>query len=161
MKLDSLFITVAIKRLRKFNAKTSGIKDDLIKRLKNEILRAKNVPMLPSLKLENISEELQENRKIFDKSELSWKYDLSLMYKKISPGFNLEKIAKFLSSLKVIEGDEEVEIGTDRPAVKGREMYKSLKIHLCQFAKDADTILFRANMETSMRNEFRYVLLRA
>jgi hypothetical protein len=70
--------------------------------------------------------------------------------------FDLTIINQYLTSMIFEEGDEFVPSGTEKPAKRGRLLYLSDKIQLCQSAEIADKILFRANVEASMRAKLWY-----
>jgi hypothetical protein len=101
-------------------------------------------------------------RKIFDDPQiLSW-INIETQKAPVPKDFNIDFINEFLTSTTFRFGefdDEEViSSGTEKPAKKGRLMYSSSKIQLCEFAILPDLVLFRCVMEASYKkNEFRYV----
>ena len=79
-------------------------------------------------------------------------------------GFNMETITSYLSVLSTTlaghdEDDEEVDVGTHKPAVKGRQMYQSQKLQMAEFGIPIPTtnLVFRANCTASLKKqEIRY-----
>ena len=84
----------------------------------------------------------------------------------IPTGFTLEKIVTFLSvissSLSFGESDEDetVDVGTQKPVMKGRMMYQSQRLQMAQFGYNSRFpfhLVFRANCSASLKkNELRY-----
>jgi hypothetical protein len=74
----------------------------------------------------------------------------------------MDSIVSYLSSFTVFlsaaaeSDDETADAGTKKPVAKGRKMYRSEKISLCEVSDtptETGTLLFRANVEASMRKQ--------
>jgi len=133
--------------LKKYDASLTGNKDSLIRRAGNYYNLHGHKE-----KVENSCDELlkslTEKRKVFDRN-VEWK-DISLLKKSDLPVLDDDVISKFLTICDINFGDEEIDCGTEKPAKKGKIMYYSEKIQLCEFALENDLVLFRANMSASM-----------
>ena len=101
LEIESFNKNTLIYWLRKLGKATSGNKPELIDRLKDFVNLEKNVPN-PSLdlNLELNTVQLQEQRKIFDLSNVTWSTDLSKT--PIPRGFVSDVIRDFLTSLTVM-----------------------------------------------------------
>ena len=144
--------------LKKYGAKVSGRKQDLVKRA-NEYFETighweKSVQKNEEAKSrsDDFLQELTEKRRIFKKSDLTWS-DIESFPSASIPDMEYETISSFLTNCYVTLDGESVPCGTDKPTVKGEHMYKSEKVQLCEFAlvPDENLILFRANMSASMK----------
>lgn len=82
----------------------------------------------------------------------------------IPSGFNLEIITNYLKdfsstlSFEDEDGDEIINSGTQKPVVKGRNMYQSLKLQMAEFGSNSrNELVFRAICHASLkRKEIRY-----
>jgi hypothetical protein len=81
---------------------------------------------------------------------------------KIPTGFAIDKIVSYLTSVSVSlslsrgdsSDDECADAGTKKPAVKGRRMYNSEKLGMCEAAIKSDgSLVFRANCDASLRRQ--------
>jgi hypothetical protein len=79
---------------------------------------------------------------------------------KIPASFAIDKIVTYLStmtaSLSCVDSsdDESADAGTKKPVVKGRRMYNSEKLGMCESAVQSNgAILFRANCDASLRRQ--------
>ena len=101
---------------------------------------------------------LEEERKAFDNPQLKWKDVMnSGASVKIPSGFTMDVIFTFLSMVFVSANDldlrdlnENLNVGTEKPTVKGRQMYSSERVTLCEFVNQENNIFFRANVSASM-----------
>ena len=154
MKKDEL-----VAFLKKYPAKTSGNKPELIQRAKDYF--ATKGPPKEEEECEaassdpEILQNLQKKRKIFSSGKLTW-LDISSFPKGTIPKIEDEVIATFFTNCEFQFGEEIIESGTVKPTSKGKEMYLSPKIQFCEFAKDKNTVLFRCNIGASMKQEFRF-----
>ena len=104
----------------------------------------------------NITEEsLSEERKVFDDAKLRWK-NVCEEPARVPKGFNIDSIFAYLTMVYVSANDlelrelnENIQVGTKKPTIKGREMYNSDRITLCEFASFGKSLLFRANVSAS------------
>jgi hypothetical protein len=72
----------------------------------------------------------------------------------------MDTIVSYLSSITIsllaaVESDDETaDAGTMKPVAKGRKMYRSEKISLCEVAvTSSGALLFRSNCEASLRKQ--------
>ena len=79
---------------------------------------------------------------------------------KISSAFAIDKIVTYLSTMTASlpcadsSDDECADVGTKKPVVKGRRMYNSEKLGMCEGAVQSDcSILYRANCDASLRRQ--------
>jgi hypothetical protein len=100
-----------------------------------------------------LEKKLDDHRKLFDVSSLVWKDVQEIKTSDIPSDFDSLKINKFLTTLVLHVGDDIIDAGTQKPAKKGRRMYSSKKIQLCEFATNTTQLLFRATMEASMARD--------
>ena len=96
-----------------------------------------------------------EVRKIFSDKRLSWKDISELPASSITKEMEDETIASFLTNYDFSFGEELIDCGTQKPAKKGKQLYLSEKIQLCEFSKDQSQLLFRCTMSASMKSTFR------
>ena len=81
-----------------------------------------------------------ENLPLQSESDLSWK-DAASEVPTIPAGFTLETITQYLREIPCKlswQGeDEELEVisGTDKPVIKGRRMYASMKLQMAEWAE--------------------------
>ena len=140
--------------LKKYSAKTSGNKPELIKRAR-DYFATKGPPPDNNNSEPEILQTLQQKRKIFSSDKLTWS-DISALPHGSLPKIEDESIASFFTNCDYQFGEEVIQSGTKKPTTKGRSMYLSPKIQLCEFAKGNKTILFRCTIGASMKQEFRY-----
>ena len=142
--------------LKDFGASLSGNKETLVKRAK---LYHKNQEENPSNTLttvNEISEEikiLQEKRKIFDQDHEYHEMDPNSTYAHLVPeAFVNNTIVQYLTSWRLFVNQEEVDGGTDKPAIKGPQMFKDKLIQFVEYSEDnvLDLVIFRANINASM-----------
>ena len=145
--------------LKKYPAKTSGNKPELIQRAKDYFATKGPPKEKEECEAEKsdpeILQNLQKKRKIFDNGKLTW-LDISVFPKGLIPKIDDEVIASYFTNCDFQFGTEVVESGTKKPTTKGRDLYLSPKVQLCEFAKGKKTVLFRCTIGASMKNEFRY-----
>ncbi len=79
----------------------------------------------------------------------------SLRKQEVPPDFNIDVLNRFLTTQFLEVDGETISSGTEKPAVKGRQLYASEKIQFCEYAQERGLIHFRCNMTASMRNVFR------
>ena len=154
IEIDSFTVNKLRYHLQKLKAKLCGNKEELRDRLKALISRETEFPRGTDLSFDRASEELQEKRKIFDLSNLSWTTTSTLATNIIPNGFSFKKISSFFKSSSNIAQDEddEIDFSTEKPSTKGRKMYLSEKIHHWEYSQNHNTYsLFRANCEASFR----------
>lgn len=103
---------------------------------------------------------LEEERKIFDDKLLAWK-DVMKQKPNIPGGFNIDVIFQFLTKDMTFDASgNTLDAGTEKPSIRGRQLYIAAKFQLCQFSKKGDKLLFRATTEASMnRDEFYHPCL--
>ena len=145
--------------LKKYPAKTSGNKPILIQRAKDYF--ATKGPPIEKEECDTVNSDpeilqnLEKKRKIFTNDKLKW-LDIASFPKGTIPKIEDEVIATFFTNCEFQFGEEIIESGTKKPTTKGRDMYLSPKIQLCEFAKSKNTVLFRCTIGASMKQEFRY-----
>ena len=141
--------------LRKYPAKTTGNKAELIQRA-IDYFETKGPPKEKTdSEPENILQNLEKKRKIFSNGKLKWS-DISDLPKGLLPKIEDELIASFFTNCEFQFGDNIIESGTKKPSTKGKDLYLSPKIQLCEFAKGKNTVLFRCTIGASMKQEFRF-----
>ena len=135
------------------HAKISGLKSDLLERAKHYY----ETKGLPDKKEENgiTLNKLVEERKIISDKRLSWKDISELPVGIIKKELEDETISSFLTDYEFLFGEELIDCGTQKPAKKGKQLYLSDKIHLCEFSKTESHLLFRCTMSASMKTSFR------
>ena len=138
-----------------------GSKAEKEKVLKDFHERDENHPNNVEFDIGDLEEVLAEKRTIFDGYKLHWISIENLKKKDIPKDFKRRTITKFLrdSPLVAIEG-ETVDVGTEKPKVKGWELYMSRKILASRFLITQDLLLVDCVMDSSMENEKRYLLFR-
>ena len=141
--------------LRKYGAKgVSALKiSDLRDRLKKLVKREHDFPSQEKLDLNARFQDILKKRSIFENSNLLW--STTSASNLIPKAFCLEKVNEFLTSDLLLFGDEEIDAGTEKPAIKGRRMYLSEKTQFWECCKSDDNVLFRANIGASMVAECR------
>ncbi len=94
---------------------------------------------------------------IFNEPSLHW-VDIAALHSRDFPAdFDIDKVNEYLTTGLYNFDDEMIECGTIKPTVKGRKLYASGKVQLCECAQDEETnILFRSTIEASMKSAFRY-----
>ena len=108
-----------------------------------------------------VETELEEQRKIFESDKVVYEDVLKTKKVKIMSGFDLDKIYSFLTvvfvSAAAMKAGEVINVGTEKPTVKGREMYLSSKVMYCEHGQsskeDGDLHIFRANMTASYKKD--------
>ena len=75
----------------------------------------------------------------------------------VPDSFDNNTINQYLTSWRLFVNQEEVDGGTDKPAVKGPQMFKDKLIQFVQFSEDnvLDLVIFRANINASMAQELQ------
>ena len=139
--------------LKGHSAKTTGLKPDLIERATN-YYKTKGFPEKKKNKYLNSAKQLGVERKVFDNSNLVWK-DISELPRNSIKELEDDNISMFLTNYDFQFGDHEMDCGTQKPAKKGKVLYLSEKVHLCEYSTDKDLYLFRCNMMASMKSEYR------
>ena len=135
------------------HAKISGLKPELVERAKH-YYATKGLP--GKIEENGITlNELVRQRKIFSDKRLSWKDISELPASSMKKELEDETIASFLTNYEFSFGEELIDCGTQKPAKKGKQLYLSEKIHLCEFAKGQSQLLFRCTMSASMKSTFR------
>ena len=105
---------------------------------------------------ETILDSLVEKRSVFELQTLKWASYESLKSSEIPEKFDITTVTNFLTNILMDFGDEEIDTGTEKPAQKGRKMYTSKKIQFVEFCIHENLLMFRANIEASMKgNLFR------
>ena len=161
-EIPEFILSMKVKELQSFlkdnyEAKATGKKEELRQRafLYWSIKKSVDAKKKVNDKNSELLSKLEEEREIFDKKSLTWN-DISTFPKSLIPLVKDDVISNFLTKCHYSFGDELINCGTEKPTEKGKLMYFSGKIQLCQFSQDGETLLFRANMEASMKiSEFR------
>ena len=107
---------------------------------------------------------LPSDKSIFEDASLGdgWKELTPQTKVTIPKEFSIAVLTDYLTKLPVSLGaaaagdDEEVNAGTGKPVVKGRQMYVSKRLTLVEYTTSTTHIFFRANCDASMRNMVRY-----
>ena len=148
---------VDLKRfLKDSGVSQTGNKETLIKRAKLYHKKEENGSMIPPATANEVSEELKiltEKRRIFDQDYEYHEMDPSSTYAHLVPeSFDLDTLLQYLTSWKLYVNQEEVDVSTDKPAVKGPQMFKDKLIQFVEFCEDnvLDLVIFRANINASM-----------
>ena len=150
--LDKMKKDQIVAFLRSRGKRTTGLKDDLLAYAKL-VLRNEDISID-----ESVLASLLEKRKIFELQTLQWNPHETVKWSDIPEGFDILVISKFLTSTVLDFGDEMIETAIDKPAKKGRRLYNDKKIQYVESSTHEDLILFRANLEASMKsNLFRLV----
>ncbi len=136
--------------LRLRGKRCSGRKSELLALAK----LFKDDPVLPTA-TSSRSLKTPGTNTIFAKGTLDWHDITSLKSGDVPENFNIEVLTAFLTSQFLDVDGESIHSGTEKPAVKGRQLYASKKIQLCEYSVDDSLVLFRCNMAASMRNMFR------
>ena len=143
-----------------FGASLSGNKETLIKRAKLYHKKEENGNDIPTTANE-ISEELkilQEKRKIFNQDHEYHEMDPTATYAHLVPeAFDNDTLVQYLTSWRLYVNNEEVDGGTDKPAVKGPQMFKDKLIQFVEFCEDnvLDLVIFRCNINASMAQQLQ------
>jgi hypothetical protein len=151
--LDRMKVPELRQYLKARNVKNSGIN-------KAELLRmAKLYEQHPVLDLHQESEETQLCQIWDSAKDCQWN-DVSSFSLSIPSTFTIVSITSYLSSLHVSlavgdeDEDEEEDAGTQKPVIKGRQMYQSEKLTLAEYSSLNDgTLLFRGNCEASLKKQ--------
>ena len=98
---------------------------------------------------------MKERREIFDQTELEWENITEFNSRIVPKDFNIVVICDFLTKILVKMEDELVESGSDRPSVKGRNMYHSVMVNKAEVSVTEELLFFRAEIGASMMNEMR------
>ena len=112
----------------------------------------------------SVSDELkllEEKRQVFD-ANIEYQ-DLSKLPDGMIPErFNSAEIYNYLTDWKLFVNDEELDISTEKPFVKGEQMYGDKLIQLVEYCEfidpdDAtrDLLMFRANINASYSQEIQ------
>lgn len=74
--------------------------------------------------------------------------------------FNLDQVFRYLTCSPFVLNSSEhagiVESGTEKPTIKGRQMYQSKRIQYVEMASTTQVTYFRGNVSASLKTEFRY-----
>ena len=84
--------------------------------------------------------------------------DPSSTYAHVVPeAFNNDTVVQYLTSWRLFVNQEEVDGGTDKPAVKGPQMFKDKLIQFVEFFEDnvLDLVIFRCNINASMAQQLQ------
>ncbi len=130
----------------------SGLKADLLKRAK----LFQNDPVITSRAEPcDVSSDLIQKRSIFSDDSVTWQDVGTLDHNRIPSNFNLDAVSQYLTEIFLEVEDDIVSSGTSKPAVKGRQMYASGKVILCETAEFQNKLLFRAMVDASMKKLVR------
>ena len=134
-------------------AKISGLKPELLLRAKHYY----ETKGPPENKEENgiALNKLVEQRKIFSDKSLTWKDISELPAGSIQKELEDEAIGSFLTNYDFLFGEELIDCSTQKPGKKGKHLYLSEKIQMCEFSKTDSHLLFRCTMSASMKSTFR------
>ena len=134
--------------LRGKGARLAGNKAELLKRAhlydkKSDVPNISSKPDVPEASL----------RGIFEDPTIVWTDVAEMKDNTIPQGFDISVINSFLAEVFYdVDEEEAIQTGTVKIPVKGRQMYVSEKIHLCQYGQlGNDVLAFRANVEASMK----------
>ena len=159
---DGMKVAELKRVLTDFGASQSGNKETLIKRAKlYHKKEQENGSESHPTTANEISEELkilQEKRKIFDQDHEYLEMDPSSTYAHVVPeAFNNDTVVQYLTSWRLFVNQEEVDGGTDKPAVKGPQMFKDKLIQFVEFFEDnvLDLVIFRCNINASMAQQLQ------
>lgn len=102
---------------------------------------------------------LEQKRQVFSEN-VTWQKLEKGQLPQVPRRYTIKKIYAFLGALSVItdvtSGEKVVtDCSTDKPAVKGRQMYRSRKIRLMKHAQFENKSLFRADIQASFKKECR------
>ena len=161
-ELLALHCNVLQERLKKFKAKISGVKQELVSRLIVYIDRdgpnakfknPNNVSVVPG----DIFAVFKQRRTVFkDQPEPSWKDVVTILPTEVPPGYDIEVLYKFLKVSDTKLDNENFELKTKKPAVTGFKCYSSFNIKRAWFALTDDNILlFRCNVAATMTADKR------
>ena len=156
MEFSELIISELKAFLRTRGKKCSGNRQELL-RLCNLYKNEKVVDLRPSA----LEEDLNDQRRCFDDTNLEWKDVLGSKIS-VSTSFSIDKINTFLTKSLIMAGSNTIntDAGTLKPAKKGRMLYCSEKVQLCQVSSSmAGYLLFRCQMEASMKNKLRFTFV--
>ena len=153
IEIEAMNKNELLSNLRTYGAKGINAlnKPELIERLKKLVNREIDFPSESKVNVDSKFQAILQKRTIFDKAGLVWSPECDSH--SIPTGFSIMKIHNFLTEDSVLIGDEELDAGTEKPAIKGRQLYLSAKIQFWEYCKDNDLHLFRANISASMKQE--------
>ena len=151
-EIDCMKKNEILHNLRKLNVKgLTGNKEELANRLKSHVALEQHIP-IPKFDFSADLADFEKRRDIFNSVDIKWSSEYT---KNTVPNdFNHEKINSFMAVTVSID-DSEIDIRTEKPSIKGRKLYASSKVQFWDWGQKNDLILFRANIEASMRNECR------
>ena len=146
--------------LRKNKAKVSGNKSELLERAKAYFERSQNENSDEQQQVENSADldllDLEDKRQVF-KIKANWKSVTHFDREIIPYGFDNDVISAFLTRETYIFQDEPIQSGTAKPSRKGKDLYRDKKIQHAEYMKHNGWLVFRANMQASMKaSVFRY-----
>ena len=147
--LESFSKNDLVSFLRERGKAVGGLKADLLRRAK----LFQHDPVL-TVQQETDRDEVQR-RKIFSDDSVLWHAISQEETLSIPADFNIDILSSYLTEVFLELEDDLVSCGTAKPAVKGRQLYVSGKVLLCEHAKFDGKTLFRAMMDASMRNTCR------
>ena len=153
MDFSALTVSELKAFLRIRGKKCSGNRSELI-RLCNLFKDSCVLDTSPSA----LEKDLTEQRKRFDDPKLTWR-DILASKVSVSTGFSVQTIDAFLTRSLIITGNNNIaaDAGTLKPARKGRMLYSSEKVQLCQVSNNsASSLFFRCQMEASLRDKLRF-----
>ena len=158
---ESMKVEDLKKYLRQCGAKVSGNKPELLERAKAYFARAQNEESEEQQQLVNNSGNddllnLEDKREVF-KMKGNWQAVTTFDKNIIPYAFDSDVISSFLTKDIYLFQDEEIQSGTEKPSRKGKDLYRDKKIQHCEFMKHNNWLVFRANMQASMKaSVFRY-----
>ena len=142
---------MTVKQLKNF-LKSRGLKSTGLKNELQRLVRIYKSEILPDTSTNDIEEsELKRQRMIFD-SDFSWTKIEKLKKSQIPEEFDYFQIHTFLT--QQLTNDHENDLGTEKPAEKGRHMYRSNLVNLCEFVFSSRNILLvRGEIQASMERK--------
>lgn len=152
--LERLKVSELKQFLKDRGKRSAGTKSELLKLAKY----FKNDPVISSItnpSFDRDEADLNALRKIFDQA-YPWEDVQCAKNTKIPKSFSDETISKFLNSVTVTTDPatglvEVMDYSTSKPRSKGRLLYSSEKVQVCQTTTTSEFILFRCTMSASMK----------
>ena len=142
-KLDHFNKSQLLSFLKSRGVKQSGNKDILLKVAK----LVANRPVI-TVSSDNITSSSSD-------SVSEWK-NAATEVAPIPKGFNLETQTNYLReipcNLTLQDGEELVYSGSQKPVLKGRKMYQSMKLQMAEFGTAGTDQIFHANCSASLKN---------
>lgn len=104
----------------------------------------------------NLSEVLEQKRKVFSvQPEDSWRDIDRILPTNVPTGYDIDTITRFLSLSSIQLNGANFVVQTEKPSVKGLQLYTSLKIKRSWFIITDSLLLIKCDMEASMKKESR------